>query len=56
MSESQKKILTPDIQESEDEDIEEKETSPKVYRCEQNNNFFYKKDKFLKRIKTAKTA
>ena len=55
MSESQKKILIPDIQESEDEDIEEKETPPKVYRCEQCNKTFNKKEKFIKHMKSNHT-
>ena len=55
MSESQKKILIPDIQESEDEDIEVKEVPPKVYTCEQCQKTFTNKEVFIKHMESKHT-
>ena len=55
LSESQKKILITDIQESEDEDIVVTKTTPRAYTCEQCKKTFTKKDDFITHMKSTHT-
>ena len=51
LSESQKKILIPDIEESEDEDVKVKETISKINPCDKCNQTFTNVKKYSRHIK-----